>query len=139
MTERDISGKKVVGIVEGIEVMGRENIKTLAVFDSGARMTSIDVRLAARAQLGPIVKTTKISNASMRNQVRRPVVEAKIKIGERLFEALVNIQDREHMLFPVIIGRNIISGNFIIDTKKNIELYEKELEKRHARGKKAKV
>ncbi len=129
-----MSGKKLVGIVEEVEVTGRENIKTLAVFDSGARMTSIDVRLAAQAQLGPIVKTTKITNPSLRGQVRRPVVEARIKIHGKVFDALANIQDREHMTFPVIIGRNIISGNFIIDTKKNIDLYNKE---RHARGKQA--
>ena len=130
----EMSGKKLVGIVEKVEVTGRETIKTLAVFDSGARMTSIDVRLAAQAQLGPIVKTTKISNPSLRGQVRRPVVEARIRIHGRVFDALVNIQDREHMTFPVIIGRNIISGNFIIDTKKNLDLYDKE---RHARGKQA--
>jgi len=130
----EMSGKKLVGIVEEVEVTGRESIKTLAVFDSGARMTSIDVRLAARAKLGPIVKTTKISNPSLKGQVRRPVVEARIRIHGRIFDALVNIQDREHMTFPVIIGRNIISGNFIIDTKKNLDIFDKE---RHARGKQA--
>ncbi len=130
----EMSGKKLVGIVEEVEVTGRESIKTLAVFDSGARMTSIDVRLAARAKLGPIVKTAKISNPSLKGQVRRPVVEARIRIHGRIFDALVNIQDREHMTFPVIIGRNIISGNFIIDTKKNLDIFDKE---RHARGKQA--
>jgi hypothetical protein len=134
MKSDEVPGKRLVGIVEEVEVTGREGVKTLAVFDSGARMTSIDVRLAARAKLGPIVKTTKISNPSLRGQVRRPVVEAKITIKDRVFEALANIQDREHMTFPVIIGRNIISGNFIIDTKKNLDLYEKE---RHDRGKQA--
>jgi hypothetical protein len=127
-------GKKLVGIVEEVEITGREKVKTLAVFDSGAKMTSIDVRLAAQARLGPIVKTTKISNPSLRGQVRRPVVEARIRIHGRAFDALANIQDREHMTFPVIIGRNIISGNFIIDTKKNLELYNRE---RHARRKQA--
>jgi hypothetical protein len=134
MKSDEVPGKRLVGIVEEVEVTGREGVKTLAVFDSGARMTSIDVRLAARAKLGPIVKTTKISNPSLRGQVRRPVVEAKITIKDSVFEALANIQDREHMTFPVIIGRNIISGNFIIDTKKNLDLYEKE---RHDRGKQA--
>ena len=62
--------KEIVGIVEEIEIVGRKKMKTLAVFDTGAKMTSIDVRLASKAQLGPIVKTTKISNPSQKRQVR---------------------------------------------------------------------
>lgn len=130
------SGMKTVGIVEEVEILGRERIRSLAVFDSGAKMTSVDVRLAARAKLGPIVKTTKIKNPSLKAEIRRPVVEARIRIKGRVFNALANIQDRDHMSFPVIIGRNITSGNFIIDTKRNLEIYERE---RHARGKQAKV
>jgi hypothetical protein len=135
----DSLARDVVGIVEEIEIKGREGIKTLAVFDTGARMTSIDVRLAARAQLGPIVKTTKISNPSLKGKVRRPVVEASISIGGRSFDVLANIQDREHMTFPVIIGRNIITGNFIVDTRKNHDLHERMVKEKHDRGKQAKV
>ena len=132
--------KDVVGIIEEIELCGRETIKTMAVFDTGARMTSIDVRLAAQAKLGPIVKTTKISNPSLKGQIRRPVVEAKIKVAGREFDILVNIQDREHMTFPVIVGRNIITNNFVVDTKHNIEQYEKLVkEKQYDRREKAKV
>ena len=120
-----MASKEVVGLIEEVEIVGRNRVKTMAVFDTGARMTSIDVRLAAKAKLGPIVKTTKISNPSLKGQVRRPVVESTIKVKGRDFEVLANIQDREHMTFPVIVGRNIITGNFIVDTKRHIELYEK--------------
>jgi hypothetical protein len=129
--------KKIVGLVEEVKVVGRNSIKSMALFDSGARMTSVDVRLAAQAQLGPIVKTTKVSSASMKGQIRRPVVETKIKVKGKVFNALANIQDREHMTFPVIIGRNIISGNFIIDPKKNQDLYERLKKEKHDRGKQA--
>jgi hypothetical protein len=138
--ESDSMAKDVVGIIEEIEICGKESIKTMAVFDTGARMTSIDVRLAALAKLGPIVKTTKISNPSQKGQVRRPVVEAKLKVAGKEFDILVNIQDREHMTFPVIVGRNIITNNFVVDTKQNLEQYEKLVkEKQHDRRKKAKV
>lgn len=131
--------KDVVGIVEEVEIKGRLPVRVLAVFDTGARMTSIDVRLAAKAQLGPIVKTTKISNPSLKGQVRRPVVEARIEIKGKPFDVLVNVQDREHMTFPVLIGRNIITGNFIVDTKKNHDLYERIVKEKYDRGKQAKV
>jgi hypothetical protein len=110
--------KELVGLVEEIELVGQKNIRALALFDSGARSTSVDLALAAKARLGPIIKTTKIKSASMSREIRRPVVKASIKIKGRVFRTEVNIQDRSHMTFPIIIGRNILSGNFIIDTKK---------------------
>ena len=131
--------REIVGIVEDVEIKGKETVKAMAVFDTGARMTSVDVKLAAKAQLGPIVKTTKISNPSLKGYVRRPVVEATIRIGGKDFDTMVNIQDREHMSFPVIVGRNIITGNFIIDTKKNKELHEKALKENNDRRKEAQV
>jgi hypothetical protein len=125
-----------VGIVEEISIRGRKEVRAMAVFDTGARMTSVDVRLAARAQLGPIVKTTKISAASTKGQVRRPVVEASIDIKGRAFDALVNIQDREHMTFPIIIGRNIIRGNFVVDPRRNHETYESMTKEKQDAGRK---
>jgi hypothetical protein len=110
--------KKTLGLIEKIEVVGDKTIETMALCDSGARGTSIDIELAANARLGPIIKTTKIKAASISREIRRPVVKAKIKIKGRVFNTEVNIQDRSHMTFPVIIGRNILTGNFIIDTKK---------------------
>ncbi len=116
--------REIIGLVEDIEIMGRKKLKTRALFDTGAHRTSIDVRLAARAELGPIVKTTLVRNPGSSREVRRPIVEATIRIRGRSFRTDANVQDRSHMAFPVIIGRNIISGNFAIDPK-NLKLYEK--------------
>lgn len=117
--------REIIGLVEDIEIMGRKRIKTRALFDTGAHRTSIDVRLAARAELGPITKTTLVKNPGSSREVRRPIVETTIKIRGKSFRTDANVQDRSHMAFPVIIGRNIISGNFAIDPKKNLKLYEK--------------
>ena len=131
--------KSIVGLVERVEIRGRKSVKAMAIFDSGARMNSIDVRLAAQAQVGPVVKTTRVSQASQKGQIRRPVVKTRIMIKGREFETLANIQDREHMAFPVIIGRNIITGNFMIDTKRNQGLYERMRKENYARRKQAQV
>ena len=120
-----MSEKEIVGIVEEVEIEGRNKVKAIALFDTGARMTSVDVRLAAKAGLGPIIKTTKVSQSSLKTQVRRPVVKVIVHINGKPYEAHANIQDREHMSFPVLIGRNIISGNFMIDANKNIEIVNK--------------
>ena len=118
--------KKIsVGLVENIEIVGHKSIKTRALFDTGARLTSVDTELASKAKLGPVVRVTKIKNPSHKENVSRPVVVVKIKIKGRSFDTEVNLQDRSHMKFPVIIGRNILSGNFIVDSEKNAHLFKR--------------
>ena len=117
--------KTIVGLIEEVTIMSKTPIKTLALFDTGARVTSVDVKLASKAALGPIIKTQKVKNPGFKQETMRPVVHAKIRIKRKSFESMVNIQDRSHMTFPVIIGRNIISGNFVVDPEKNQDLFEK--------------
>ena len=75
--------KKVVGLTEKVEVIGKKRAKTEAKFDTGAKSTSIDFNIAAKAGLGPIIGITRIKQASMkRGQYRvRPIVKAIIKIN----------------------------------------------------------
>jgi hypothetical protein len=116
--------KIIVGLIEEITIMGKHPVKTLALFDTGANISSVDTRLASKARLGPIVKTQRVKNPSFKQQTTRPVVNAKVKIKNHVFETEVNIQDRSHMTFPVIIGRNVSVGNFIIDPAKNLALFK---------------
>jgi len=111
--------KDIVGLVENVTIRGTKTISTVAVFDTGAQRTSIDTILASQAGLGPITGVVKIKNASTKGRVTRPVVMATIDIHGKKFRVKVNIQDRSHMNFPMIIGRNILSGNFLVDPEKN--------------------
>jgi len=118
-------GKITVGLVEKVEIIGEKGVSSLAVFDTGARTTSVDIRIASKAGLGPVVRLIKVKNPSLKGRVSRPLVKAKIKIKGRVFDTEVNLQDRSHMNFPVIIGRNILSGNFVVDPQKNAEFFNK--------------
>ncbi|MFQ5647937.1 MAG: RimK/LysX family protein [Candidatus Aenigmatarchaeota archaeon] len=116
---------KVVGLVEDIAIIGKNRVKTKALFDTGAKTTSVDITLAAKAQLGPVIRTIRIKAASLKGRTQRPVVEAIIEIKGQKFEVEVNLQDRSHMTFPVIIGRNILAGNFLVDAKRHQELFKR--------------
>jgi hypothetical protein len=116
--------KNVVGLVEKVRVIGERSVEAVALFDTGARLTSVDIKLASKAQMGPIVRITKVKNPSFNRIIKRPVVRAKIKVKGKIFDVDVNIQDRSHMTFPVIIGRNIITGNFIVDPTINKGLHK---------------
>jgi len=116
---------KIVGLVEKVKIKGKKSATTYALFDTGARYTSVDIELAVKTQLGPVIRSSKIRAASKKGPTKRPVVEAQIEVMGKKFRLGVNMQDRSHMSFPVIIGRDIISGNFIVNASKNQQLFKK--------------
>ncbi len=118
--------KKTVGLVERVKIIGNDEREALALVDTGAKLTSVDIKLAAETGLGPVMRVTKIKTASKNFGSRRPVLNATIEIGGKRFHTEVNIQDRSHMTFPVLIGRNILTGNFLVDTGKNRDIFKKE-------------
>ena len=117
--------KKIVGIVENVTLIGEKKVSTYALFDTGAKLTSIDIKLAGKAKLGPIIRTTRVKSASTRVRSSRPVVKIKLNVKGKELECEANLQDRSHMSFPMIIGRNIIEGRFIVDPAKNKKLFKR--------------
>jgi hypothetical protein len=117
-------GKKTLGISEKVKVIGEREIEADALVDTGAKLTSVDIMLAAEAGLGPVKGVTKIKSASKNFGTRRPVLSATIEIGGKRFETEINLHDRSHMTFPVLIGRNILIGNFLVDAEKNRHVFK---------------
>lgn len=117
--------RKVVGLVEKVKVRGEKPAAAMALVDTGAQYTSVDLKLADKAKLGPVIRTAKIKNPSLKGWIRRPVVRAIVEIGGGKFEVDVNLQDRSHMSFPMIIGRDILAGNFVVDPQKNLRLFRR--------------
>ena len=112
--------KTVVGLVEPVKLTG-PNRKTkilLARIDSGATKSSIDVRLAAKLSLGPILKAKIVKSASGKSL--RPVVEAKIELADKEFKTDFTIADRTGMKYAILIGQNILSKGFLIDPIKDV-------------------
>lgn len=113
--------KKIVGLVEKVTIIGKKGrITKKALLDTGATSTSIDLKLAAKAGVGPIVGVKKIKNAtSGQNGVfRRPIAEAKIKMKGTIVKTGVNIVDRTGLSYPILIGRDVIHKNFVVDVSK---------------------
>ena len=117
--------KKTIGLVEKVKIIGEREKSSLALVDTGAKLTSVDISLAAATGIGPVKRITKIKSASKNFGTRRPVLEATIEIAGKRFDTEVNIQDRSHMTFPVLIGRNILVGNFIVDAEKNRGVFKR--------------
>ena len=112
--------KNTLGLIEKVKVKGRTSKEVQALVDTGAKLTSVDIKLAAETGIGPVIRATKIKSASKDSGTRRPVLRATIEVGGK-----VNIADRSRMAFPVLIGRNILTGNFLVDVGKNREVFRK--------------
>lgn len=113
--------KKLIGLVEIAEIIGSKgSIKKRALFDTGATRSCVDVKVAAKAGIGPIVSSVRIKSASApKGYTRRAIAEAIIIIKGKEVKARVNIEDREGLPYSILIGRDIIHENFLIDVSRS--------------------
>ncbi len=112
--------KKVLGLVELVTVIGSKGAVTKkALLDTGATRSSVDVRVAAKAGIGPIVGSVKVkSKTAPEGFIRRAVAKAKFEIRGIRMPVEVSLEDRKNMPYKVLVGRDIIHSNFLIDLEK---------------------
>jgi hypothetical protein len=112
--------KIVIGLTDKVSIKGKKGTATAkALFDTGATRTSVDMFLAAKVGLGPIVKAIKVRAASNpRGNKVRIVAVAHIKIKGKTMRTEVSIEDRSNLPYPILIGRDLIHSNFIIDVER---------------------
>jgi hypothetical protein len=129
--------KPVVGYVEYVDVLGiRERAK--AKLDSGAKTSSVNAEIIKRFERDEkkyvvfrvvldedheqvleheILREAKIK-AKDGGLIERPVVELELCIAGRHVKGEVNLSERDHFIYPILIGRNMLAGNFVIDSAK---------------------
>jgi hypothetical protein len=49
---------------------------------------------------------------------RRPIVELEICLGSKRIRTLVNLTDRSRVKYPLILGRNFLKEDFVVDVKR---------------------
>ena len=129
--------EKVIGVSSFIDFIEYRNIKKIpARIDSGARTSSLwvsDVRIVegeAKFKLfgpsssfytGKVVKKkvvgTRQVTSSTGHVQNRPVVVMPIIINNKRLNAKFTLSDRTTQVYPVLIGRNTLRGNFLVDSK----------------------
>ncbi len=126
------SDKMIIGNEEEV-LVEPYGIKVPARIDTGAATTSLDARNikvagntvtfnipekygGTRISL-PIITWKYIHTTRSRD--RRPVVEMDLCIASKRIRARVNLNDRSRMNYPMIIGRNILAGHFVVDVSRS--------------------
>lgn len=46
---------------------------------------------------------------------RRPFVRTRVQVGAELWPIEINLTDRRHMLFPMLLGRTAMAGRLLVD------------------------
>ena len=121
----DISGRKVIGTVEKIKLVGKDGkeIEVEAKIDTGAHSSSIDIELAR--ELGFENTTTAFSELDLLQYQLSPENEAAIK-KDILEKYRISIPDLEDVAVVISSSgssiRPVIKTNFVMD---NIEILAK--------------
>lgn len=124
--------KLTIGLVEDI-ILLPWGVRLPARIDTGAASSSLDAREikvqdnvvefklpdsygGLRLRL-PVAGWKTIRTSESRE--RRPVVELEICLGPKPLRIKANLNDRSMVKYPLIIGRNALRKNFVVDCMKS--------------------
>jgi hypothetical protein len=118
----------LIGAVEEV-VLFPWGAKLPARIDTGAGMTSLDVRdLTVKNRVAqfrlpekygntlislPVIHYSKVRSADSGG--RRPVVEIELCVGSKRMRVQVNLTNRSHLEYRLILGRNVLNQGFMVD------------------------
>ncbi len=123
--------KTVIGGVEDV-ILLPWRVRLPARIDTGAAKSSLDAReLKIQDDIVEFRLPQKHGGLHMRLPVvewrhirtqegleRRPVVEVDICLGTKRIRTLVNLNDRSMVKYPLILGRNFLKENFLVDVQR---------------------
>ncbi len=121
-----------IGLAEDV-VLLPWGIKLPARVDTGAATTSLDAReLKIKGDIAEFKLPEQYGGLQLRLAVvdwkyvrsaekreKRPIVEMECCIGPKRLRIRVNLNDRSMVKYPMIIGRNALKGNFVVDCMKS--------------------
>ncbi|PWG73615.1 30S ribosomal protein S6--L-glutamate ligase, partial [Enterococcus hirae] len=76
--------------------------------------------LAAEIGAGPIKSMTRVKSGSVKGGKARPVVDLVIGIGGRQHTVTASVEDRSHMDYPLLLGRDILQ-HYQVDVRKRAD------------------
>lgn len=123
----EISGKRVIGVNEPIEIIDSSGEKhlTWAKIDTGAYRTTICSSLAEEYGLvGEILRYKKVRGALGAQE--RPIINLSFFLDKRLVSTEAFVADRQEMKYDIIVGRKDLK-RFLVDPSKNVFMRKSKL------------
>jgi RimK family alpha-L-glutamate ligase len=118
----------VIGYIEEVVVSGtRGSRMVMAKSDTGATRTSIDSHLATEIGSGPIKDIITVRSGSLKQGKSRPVVDIVVGVGGTQHTVTASVEDRSHMDFPLLLGRDILE-HYHVDVTRRADSADDRLE-----------
>lgn len=112
-SKNQLQDKTIIKAVEAITLISASKKKQVnARIDTGATQSSIDTRLAK--ELGFNKYIGKVNVISANGIKTRHIVEIEYELSGKIIRSNFTLADRSSLNYPVLIGRNDLSG-FLID------------------------
>ncbi|MFH1611893.1 MAG: sugar-transfer associated ATP-grasp domain-containing protein [bacterium] len=120
----EISGKKVIGINEPINIIDYHDNKygTVAKVDTGAYRTAICKSLAEKLGLDKTIRYKKVKSAL--GVERRPIIDLSFVLDKRLVNTEAFMADRKDLKYDIIVGRKDLK-RYLVDPSKNVFMRSK--------------
>ena len=134
----DVAGFRIIGEIENVTFKSKD-LRLKARIDTGATTSSIGaldlqpferdgkkwLRFTVKDPVierfvdfeRPVVRIAEIKRHGAEAQ-KRPVVKMKVMLGDVEMEREFSLTDRSKYTFPVLIGRNVLSGKFLVDVNR---------------------
>ncbi len=123
--------KTVIGGVEDV-ILLPWRVRLPARIDTGAAKSSLDAReLKVQADMVEFKLPLRYGGMQLRLPIvewrhvrtpegleRRPIVELEICLGTERIRTKVNLADRSMVKYPLILGRNFLKENFVVDVQR---------------------
>jgi len=115
----EISGRKIIGLFESIEIVGSNNkkLKLVAKIDTGAYRTSIDKDLADKLNLKESKK--KIKFVSSLGEEERRLIDLTFSLAGQNITTEASAANRSNLKYSIIIGRRDLDL-FLLDPLKKV-------------------
>ncbi len=129
-TQRD--NKKIIGRSEMV-CLSQWGVRLQAKIDTGAYLCSLhvsDIEMKEKPKRvrfrtvdhqgktytleAPLEKYVRVKSSFGQVQ-KRPAIRIRLCLAGQEIEALVSLDDRSDMRFPMLIGRKILKGRFLVD------------------------
>ncbi len=131
----------ILGWVENVRI-GDVEATVKGKLDSGARTSSIDAEIVRTFKRddqdhvlfrvdfdgteetfeAPITRWVRIRSRQEGETIRRPVIEMAFCLGGRKIMEEVNLAERSHFNYPVLIGRNMLAReNILVDSSQTFQ------------------
>ena len=134
----NIAGFKIIGEVENVTLKSKD-LRLKARIDTGAQTSSLGVasqqpferdgrkwlRFSVKIPGSgntvefeePVVRSVKIKRHGAEG-MERPVVKLQIMLGNLEMKKEFTLADRSQYEFPVLIGRNVLGGKYLVDVNR---------------------